>query len=241
MANKPVKKKKKKTPKQKIDAARSQAIKREQEGLSQISAPTKKRKKIKKEKKEKPPKPDIGKYVSVLSKADRDARQKKKTIFQLLGVFLFAINLFLPSNISNIPNAVGSLFLCFNFAVVAVSVYVSYQGFKKYLIREEVDANDAPKKGFKKTTYIMFEVFLILYFLLLIEQSVIVYFARDVFSYIGLIAMAAALTFIILARDILYKANKDAIFVPPFNFHNNTGDESNEFYEEVNSNDSDGK
>lgn len=163
--------------------------------------------------------PDKGKFINKRDDEQLQKLQKLKTIFMLLSTLFFAVSLFLPVvgriHISDILWA-NTLYILLDIALIIISVFVSYQGFKKHRISKEVSFYDSPRYGYKPLTYIAFELFTFMHILYLAIEVALLVLAVEVWGILNAISALISAAFAVTARQLLYIANaKHMEFIPP--------------------------
>jgi DMSO reductase anchor subunit len=158
-----------------------------------------------------------GEYVSQKSGETLAALQKKKTVFMYLSTLFFVTAIFVP--LGEIPNAAKSAaFLYFGLVAyvvgIASAVAVPFLGRKKHKLRGTVTAEEAPRFGFKRSTYLTYELFTWWHAVMLGIQTALAVLDFSVYTALFCASMALSFAFAVVSRQILWSANKDMIFHP---------------------------
>lgn len=160
-----------------------------------------------------------GKYISRLTSAELTKWQRYKSLFMYLSTLFFAVSLFL--SVEGRVKVMGILWLAtlytmFDILLIVVSVYVSFQGFKKHKITSEISELNAPKRGFNKFTYFSFELFNLLHIALFIIEVIISCLTFEVWGIINIIVVIISAVFAFISRMILFRANAHNLdYLPP--------------------------
>ncbi len=168
-------------------------------------------------------------YVSRRSEEELKAFQVKKSTFFMLSMTFLIIATFLPSDASwhDSHKSLTFWFSMLNIAGLIFVLYMLFQDNRKYKIQKVVLKSKAPRYGYdNKFTFVTCEVFTAVMLYFLVEQCVIVAFARDGFAIAGLCLMVCAFGFALVSRFILVKANSgymDLIEVEPKSDGTETG------------------
>lgn len=152
----------------------------------------------------------LDRYVSRRSGDELYAFQVKKSVFFILSTAFLLIAIFLPSDTSwhGTHKSLVSVFSTLNVIGLIYALYMFFQDNRKHKIQKTVLKSKAPHYGYNnKFTFLTYEIFVIAMLFFLVEQCVIVAFARDVFAIVGLCLTVAAFGFAVASRFMLVIAN----------------------------------
>ncbi len=156
-----------------------------------------------------------GVFISQKTENDLNALQKKKTVFMLLSTLFFAIAIFIPfgelKNAAKIPAFLYTGVIVYAIGIV-LSVIAGWRGRNKHKLRTQTDAADAPRFGYKRFTYITYELFTWWHAVMLGVQTALAVLDFSVFTVLFAVSMALSLAFAVVSRQILWNANKDMLF-----------------------------
>lgn len=159
-----------------------------------------------------------GCYVSALSGEQAQKAQKNKTVFMLISTLLYAVTLFLPVDGRNVIAPIVwllTLYLIFDIALIVFSVYASYAGQKKQRVTICFDGKNAPKGGFKRHTFVTYEIFNAMHVVYAAAEIAIVCLSFDVWGLLSAIAATGSAVSCFISRQILFRAYENAEFIPP--------------------------
>ncbi len=160
-----------------------------------------------------------GVYRSTKTEDALTALNKKKTLFMWLSCVFYVIPLLaytgdgLKNFFSN-PQFLYAALIVFLFGL-AFSVSAILLGRKKHKMKSETDAAAAPYFGFKKTTYISYEIFTWWHIVALgvIIGIAVIDFKNFPYVTLFVLSMAVSAVLAILSRQILYKEGASMTFI----------------------------
>lgn len=151
-----------------------------------------------------------GKYICNKTSDELNKCQKQKTLFMFLSTLFFAFFLIQPATAVNaklkeiLP--LSTLYVGIIIFVICISVYVSYQNYKKHKLTGDISALYSPRGGFDKRTFTSFEVFNITHILLVPLQIGLVIWSFDIWGLVSIIALSVSAVFSFISRQILFNA-----------------------------------